>query len=188
MPALTSDLPSLALICCPLRMPSNTAGLRVSRGPHGLPGRLAPSPGVQLLEAGHHGAAASPGEGRVCANMRLFGHKPASPEEMTSSWAGGFADRSYEGSVSSGTPPLRCSGPEGPQEPCRTRATAGHRMGAVGHSAENRAGTGVRCSPVPGRATSPGFPAPPHPAPTLPHGPSGRGLAGLCCPRPPLPT
>ena len=120
MPALTSDLPSLALICCPLRMPSNAAGLRVSRGPPGLPGRLAPSLGVQLLEAGNHGAAASPGEGRVCANTRLFSHKPASPEEMTSSWAGGFTDCPYERSVSSETPPFAAvvlRAPRSPAEP-----------------------------------------------------------------------
>nr|XP_014337326.1 PREDICTED: potassium voltage-gated channel subfamily G member 2 [Bos mutus] len=40
----------------------NAAGLHVSRGPHGLPGRLAPSPGVQLLEAVALRAPRSPAE------------------------------------------------------------------------------------------------------------------------------
>lgn len=188
MPALTSDLPSLALTCSPLGMPSNAAGLHVSRGPHGLPGRLAPSPGVQLLEVGHDRAAAALGRGGSVL-MQLFGHTPAPLEETTSSWARGLTDHPSKGSVSCGTPPLRCGGSEGPQEPCRTEATVGHRMGAVGRPAENRVGTGARCSPAPGRAARPGFPAPPRiPAATLPHGPSGWGPVGLCWPWPPLPT
>lgn len=99
---------------------------------------------------------------------------------------GGLTDRPSEGR---GTPPLRCSGSEGPQEPCRTEATAGHRTGAVGRPAENRVGTGARCCPAPGRAAHPGFPAPPRiPAVTLPHSPSGWGPVGLCWPWPPSPT
>lgn len=51
---------------------------------------------------------------------QLFSHKPTPPEEMTSSWAGGFADRPSEGSVSSGTPPFAAvvlRAPRSPAEP-----------------------------------------------------------------------